>query len=98
MGHSIAARYSSLAFVTGDLTLTVESNEPVSVYGIVLSNQAGATAAFTIQDGAGTTIQVVELEDGTTVSLETCWKAHTGLRIVGIDATSATVFHGSPGT
>lgn len=98
MGMSnIAGKYSSQAFAAGALTLTVESNEPVTVFGILLSNQSGGVAAFTIADGAGTTIQVVELADGTTTSVEVCWKAHTGLRITGVANTSATVFHSSPG-
>ena len=98
MAERCAPRNTSKAFATGDLTLTIASGAPVHVYGIWLSNDSGTDpAAFTINDGAGTEINVIEVADKTALELSVPWIADKGIAITGIASTTVTVFHNSPG-
>lgn len=96
MAH-IATRTSSKALAAGDLTLTVASGAPITIFGIWLANRAGATKAFTIKNGSGTTLIVVEVLDATTLELSTQWLADAGLQITGEADCSVLVHHDSPG-
>jgi hypothetical protein len=94
----IASRNSSKTFAAGDLTLTVASGAPVTVYGIWLSNVDDSDEhLFTIADAEGTTIQAVEVLADTTIELSVCWKADAGIQVTGVAGDGVTVFHDSPG-
>jgi len=95
----VASRNSSKTFGAGDLTLTVAGGAPVTVYGIWLSNVADSDEhLFTIKDGAGNTIQAVEVLADSTIELSVCWKADAGIAVTGVSGDGVTVFHDSPGT
>ena len=95
--YNFAARNSRKAFAAGDLTLTVADNEPVNVYGIVLSNPTGSATTFTIANGSGTTLIVIDLDANGAYNESAPWVADAGLRITGEAGTYATVYHSNPG-
>jgi hypothetical protein len=94
----VASRHSSKTFGAGDLTLTVASGAPVTVYGIWLSNVTDSDEhLFTIKDAEGTVIHNVEVLADTTVELSVIWLADAGITVTGISGDGVTVFHNSPG-
>jgi len=99
-----ASNYSSLATTSGNLTLTVASGEPVTVYGFILTNrQAFAasranSASFIIYEGDGTTqITTIEVDALQTFEHSIEWLADRGIAITGEASADIVIFHSNPG-
>ena len=96
--YSFAHRLSTKALVTGDLTLTVQSGNPVYIYGIHITNPTGGAAVFTIKNGAGTTLFVLDVATLGHESIECPFLADAGLQITSsVTGTYAVVMHTNEG-
>ena len=96
--HNFASRNTTKDFVTGDLTLTVASGEPIQVCGIVFDNTTGSSIHVTINDGAGTKLGSIAVPACQAFEIQTHWLADAGLQLVADSGgITATVFHNSPG-
>ncbi len=98
MGHT-SSQISASVFPAGSLTLTVASGSPIRVQSILLSTGTAASAArqFTITDNDDTTLFVVGVPADSSIFMDLDSHFNNGLKIVGIQDTSAAVFHTSPG-
>ena len=84
--------------MTGALTFTVASGEPIQVCGIVLDNNTGSSIRVTLNNAAGTKISSVNVPACETFEVRTHWLADAGLQVVaGSTGVHCTVFHNSPG-
>lgn len=96
--HSFASRYSHKELVTGDLTFSVVSGEPVQVRGMVFDNGTGTSIHININDAAGVDIFHINVPACSSFEMSIPFLADKGLQITsdfgGIDVT---VFHNSPG-
>ena len=96
--HSFASRRTSQNLVTGSLTLTVASGDPIQVCGIVFDNNTGSAIRVRINDADGTKIGSVNVPACESFEIQTHWLADTGLQLVAEAAgIFVTVFHNSPG-
>jgi len=96
--HDFASRRTSKNLVTGDLTLTVASGQPIQVCGIVFDNNTGSNIRININDASGTKYSSVTVPAYETFEMSTHWLADTGLQIVSeCTGVYVTVFHNSPG-
>jgi hypothetical protein len=93
-----ASRRTSQDLVTGALTLTVASGQPVQVCGILFDNNTGSAIRVAINDATGTKITSVNVPACESFELRTHWLADTGLQLVSeCTGVHVTVFHNSPG-
>lgn len=96
--YSFAHRLSTKNLVTGDLTLTVQSGNPVYIYGIHLFNPSGSAVVFTVANGAGTTLWTVDVATLGHESIEVPFLADAGLKITSsATGTYAVVMHTNEG-
>ncbi len=96
--HAFASRVTSKNLVTGDLTLTVVSGEPIQVCGILFDNTTGTSIDVTINDGSGTKVGSINVPACESFEVRTHWLADAGLQLVaGATGIYVTVFHNSPG-
>ncbi len=94
--NKCASRLSAKTFTAGDLTLTVASGEPVTVYGITL--RAVTANVFTIQNGTSGALFTYSVAVNSSDTIFICWKADAGIEILSAQNDgSAAVFHDSPG-
>jgi len=96
--YSFAHRLSTKAFTATDLTLTVQSGNPIYVYGIELFNPTGGALVFTVKNGAGTTLWVWNVATLGHDAVECPFLADAGLQIT-CSATGgyAVVMHTNEG-
>jgi len=96
--HGFASRRTTKLLVTGDLTLTVVSGQPIQVCGLLFNNTTGSTIRININQGDGTLMWTVDIPAFEFREIQTHWLADTGLQLVATGTGSyVTVFHNSPG-
>jgi hypothetical protein len=96
--HNFASRRTSKDLVTGDLTLTVASGQPIQVCGIVFDNNTGSAIRVQLNDANGTKISSVNVPACETFEMGTHWLADAGLQLVSeCTGMYVTVFHNNPG-
>jgi len=96
--YSFAHRLTTHSFVAGDLTATVASGLTVYVYGIHIFNNSGGALTYTVKNGAGTTLFVINVATLGHESIECPFLADGGLQITASGATGyAVVMHNNPG-
>ena len=96
--HNFASRRTSQDLVTGSLTLTVASGEPIQVCGMVFNNTSGFSIQVTINDADGNKLSAVTVPAFESFEVQTHWLADAGLQLVAsAGGVFVTVFHNSPG-
>jgi hypothetical protein len=96
--HDFASRVTTQDLVTGSLTMTVSSGQPVQVCGILLDNNTGSAIRVAINDATGTKVFSVNVPACESFEVSTHWLADRGLQLVSeCTGVFATVFHNSPG-
>lgn len=96
--HNFASRWTTKDLVTGDLTLTIASGQPVQVCGIIFDNTTGSNIKVTINDAEGNKITAVNVPSYETFEVTTQWLADKGISLTSeCTGLTATVFHNSPG-
>ena len=96
---TIASQIARSQFPSGTTTLTVASGQPIRVQCIVLTTgTSAAQTQFTITDNDDVTLFEVPLIVDTTFLVSCEVHYNNGLKIVSdVTASSAAVFHTSPG-
>ena len=89
-----AARVTNVA---ANLTQSVVSDNPITVYQIII---VGVTAVsqITILDKDNNTLFTMSAGNGTSQKMSIPFKADNGLRVSTPSTGTATVFHSHPGT
>lgn len=96
--YSFAHRLSAHSFTTGNLTATIAGGAPVYVYGLHIFNNSGGALTYTVKNGAGTTLWVINVATLGHESIECPFLADAGLTITASGATGyAVVMHTNPG-
>jgi hypothetical protein len=95
---NFASRTTSQDLVTGALTLTVASGQPIQVCGIVFDNNTGSAIRVRINDGEGNKVSSVNVPACESFEMQTQWLADKGLQLVAENTgVFVTIFHNSPG-